>query len=281
MYYDHRMRVMIYFALLLLSGSQAQSCTAFCSAARGLVLVGNNEDFSNPFTKIWFVPAEKGAYGRVYVGFDDFFPQGGMNERGVFFDGFATDRVAASGSAGKEFFPGNLADRALAECSTVQQVVALFEKYNRSFLERGVLFFADANGDSAIIEPDAILRKQGRYQIQTNFHQSRVKRAQIPCERYKIAQRMLDEAGENISVELFRRILAATHAEGAYPTLYSNIYDLKRRVMYLYHFHNFENVVTIDLAAELKKEKRTSDLPSLFPRTFAAEFFVKESRRGR
>jgi penicillin V acylase-like amidase (Ntn superfamily) len=275
------MRVMICVALLLLSGTYAQSCTAFCSAAGGLVLVGNNEDFSNPFTKIWFVPAEKRAYGRVYVGFDDLFPQGGMNERGVFFDGFATDRVAATGSAGKEFFPGNLADRAMAECATVQEVIALFEKYNRSFLERGVLFFADANGDSVIIEPDAILRKQGRYQIQTNFHQSRVKPGEIPCERYKIAARMLNQAGERISVELFRRILAATHAEGANSTLYSNIYDLKRRVMYLYHFHNFENVVTIDLAAELKKGKRVSDLPSLFPRTFAAEVFAERSRRGR
>jgi hypothetical protein len=92
---------------------------------------------------------------------------------------------------------------------------------------------------------------------------------------------MLDAAGENISVELFRRILAATHAEGANPTLYSNIYDLKRRVMYLYNFHNFENVVTIDLAAELEKGKRALDLPSLFPRTFDAEVFVRDRQKQR
>ncbi len=272
------MRTIIYVALLFLSGACAQCCTGFCAVARGLVLAGNNEDYSNPFTKIWFVPAEKGTYGRVYVGFDNFWPQGGMNERGVFFDGFATERVAATGSAGREVFRGNLLDGAMAECATVEQVVGLFEKYNRKFLEHAVLFFADANGDSVIIEPDAILRKQGRYQIQTNFHQSRVKPAEITCDRYKIAARMLGEAGENLSVDFFRRILAATHAEGANPTLYSNIYDLKRRVMYLYHFHNFENVVTIDLAEELKKGKRALDLPSLFPRTFAAEAFTRNRR---
>jgi hypothetical protein len=274
------MRIIAVLALVVLSAAGALPCTAFCSVGRGQALAGNNEDYSNPVTKIWFVPGEKGKHGRVYAGFDDFFPQGGMNERGLFFDGFSAERVAAAGSAGKESFPGNLADRAMAECATVQQVAALFEKYNRSFLERGILFFADANGDSVVIEPDAILRKQGRYQIQTNFHQSRVKAGEIPCERYKIAARLLGEAGENISVELFRRILAATHAEGANPTLYSNIYDLKRRVMYLYHFHNYENVVEIDLAAELKKGKRTLDLPSLFPRTFAAEVFARR-RPGR
>ncbi len=273
------MRIAICAALVMLSAFSVRACTAFCSTGRGLVLVGNNEDYSNPATKVWFVPGEKGRLGRVCVGFDDGFAQGGMNERGVFFDGFATARVAAAGSAGKPVYPGNLADRAMEECSTVEQVAALFEKYNRSFIEQGVLFFADANGNSVVIEPDAILFKRGRYQVQTNFHQSRVKAGEAPpCERFRIASGMLDKAGENISIDLFRRILAATHAEGKYPTLYSNIYDLNRRVMYLYHFHNFENVVTIDLPAELKKGRRTLDLPSLFPRTFAAEVFARPPR---
>jgi hypothetical protein len=49
----------------------ALACTAFCAVGSGQVLVGNNEDWSNPRTKLWFVPAEPGSYGRVYVGFDD------------------------------------------------------------------------------------------------------------------------------------------------------------------------------------------------------------------
>lgn len=272
------MRIVWCAVLALLSPSLAECCTAFCSTGRGLTLAGNNEDYSDPATKIWFVPGEKGRYGRVYVGFGNLFPQGGMNERGLFFDGFAAPRVPAAGSAGKEVYAGNLADRAMAECATAGEVAALFEKYDRSFLEGGILFFADASGDVAIIEPDAILRRKGRA-VQTNFHQSRVKPAEIRCERFKIATRMLEEAGENISVDLFRRILAATHAEGANPTLYSNIYDLQRRVMYLYHFHNFENAVRIDLAAELKKGRRVLDLPALFPRTFAAEAFARKGGR--
>src|SRR4029453_7630482 len=101
-----------------------------------------------PFTKIWFVPAETGTYGRVYLGYDNFWPQGGMNERGLFFDGFATDRVPAAGSARKDVFRGNLVDLAMAQCTTVDEVVALFEKYNRSFLQNSVVFFAESNGHS-------------------------------------------------------------------------------------------------------------------------------------
>lgn len=255
-----------------LSGT-ACACTGFCASVRGVTLVGNNEDYNNPRTKLWFVPAGRGAYGRMYVGFDNFFPQGGMNDQGLFFDGFATERVAAA--PGRESYSGNLADKAMAECATVAEVVRLFEKYDRSFLERGILLFADRNGDATAIEPNAVVRKTGRYFIQTNFHQSRVKAEAVTCDRFKIAGGMLDRAGENISVELFRRILAATHAEGQYPTLYSNVYDLNQRVMYLYHFHNYENVVRIDLREKLKQGKQVYDLPALFPKTFAAEVFAR------
>lgn len=49
------------------------------------------------------------------------------------------------------------------------------------------------------------------------------------------------------------KVLAGTHQEGNSATQYSNIHDLTARVMYLYHFHNFEKVVRIDLAGELRK----------------------------
>jgi penicillin V acylase-like amidase (Ntn superfamily) len=239
-----------------------------------VVLVGNNEDYNNPRTRVWFVPSNGKDAGRVYVGFDNMFPQGGMNDRGLWFDGFATAPVESTRSLHKPPLPPNFVDKVMAECGNVEEVVREFNRYNLRDLRRAVLMFADAAGDSAIIEPDAIIRKNGRYQVQTNFHQS-LPKPEYSCDRFVVATEMLDKAGKDISIELFRRILAATHAEGKYPTLYSNIYDLKRRIMYLYHFHNFENVVVIDLRAELKKGRRTLELPSLFPRTIAAEVFQR------
>ena len=76
--------------LIVLTSAPLLACTAFFVSQGDKVLVGNNEDYINPITKIWFEPAEDKKYGRVYFGFDNFWPQGGMNDQGLFFDGFAT-----------------------------------------------------------------------------------------------------------------------------------------------------------------------------------------------
>ncbi len=274
---------MRHYALLIvclcIGGPAASACTAFCAANSRLVLVGNNEDYNNPRTRVWFLPPSGKEAGRVYVGFDDGWPQGGMNDRGLWFDGFATAPVEPTRSLKKPPLPPRVVEKIMAECGSVEEVVQVFSRYNLEDLRRTVLMFADASGNSVIIEPDAVIRKKGSYQVQTNFHQS-LPKPEYSCDRFRIATDMLEKAGPDISVDLVRRILAATHAEGKYPTLYSNVYDLKRRVMYLYHFHNFENVVPIDLNAELKKGRRTLELPSLFPRTFAAEVFERSLAKG-
>jgi hypothetical protein len=239
------------------------ACTAFCAANSKLVLVGNNEDYNNHNTRMWFVPGENGRYGRLYVGFDNMFPQGGMNERGLWFDGFATSPIEVIRSPKTRPAPVPLIEKVMSECATVEQVVRMLSGYDRDYLQRAILMFADATGDAAIIEANAILRKKGSFQVQTNFHQS-LPKPEYDCRRFKTATAMLEKAGDDISVDLFRRILDATHAEGNYPTLYSNIYDLKRRVMVLYHMHDFNRAVTVDLQQELKKGRHVVEIPALF-----------------
>ena len=70
-----------------------------------------------------------------------------------------------------------------------------------------------------------------------------------------------------------RRILDATHSEGQDVTLYSYIADLKRGIIYLYYFHNFENVVKFKLNEELAKGEHFYNLQELFPEINAAESF--------
>src|SRR4029079_709143 len=113
-------------AIALGFDNQLLACTGFCAVgADGRVLVGNNEDYDIPRTKLWFVPATPGAYGRMYVGFDDLWPQGGMNERGLFFDGFAALPVRAAGSADLPQYSGNITDAAMGHCCTADEVVGL------------------------------------------------------------------------------------------------------------------------------------------------------------
>ncbi|MFQ5979397.1 MAG: hypothetical protein ACE5OZ_14810 [Candidatus Heimdallarchaeota archaeon] len=48
-------------------------------------------------------------------------------------------------------------------------------------------------------------------------------------------------------------ILEATHQEGQYPTLYSNIFDLVNRDIYLGDNYTYDKVVKLNLDAELAK----------------------------
>jgi penicillin V acylase-like amidase (Ntn superfamily) len=263
--------------LVFLPGAYLYACTGFCISNGDIVLVGNNEDYIIPDTKVFYVPAEKGKYGRVIFGFDNA-PQGGMNEKGLVCDGFSAPLKKVKNSLDKPNIPSDqLWDKVMSECATVDEVLEILGKYNLAFMESGMAFFADANGDSAIIEGDNVVRKKGKYQVVTNFRQSETRKEDITCGRYKIATAMLEDA-DDISVDLAKRVLAATHLEGpGSRTLYSNVYDLKRRIVYLYHFHNFQNEVVIDLKAELAKGARKIDLPDLFPKTFVAENFKNSS----
>jgi tetratricopeptide (TPR) repeat protein len=232
-----------------------------------IVLAGNNEDWKNPKTKIWFAPASNGAYGRVCVGFDNLYAQGGMNDQGLFIDANALSPTGWEPIEDKPTFQGALIDRILAECATVEDAIALCDKYNIRGLSQARFPIADRTGASMVVEYGQgkvqYVKKIGVYQIATNFVITNVKGENYPCTRYRIADKMLKNA-DDVSLDLVRAVLSATHQEGQYPTVYSNICDLKNGMLYLYNFHNFEEVVQFNLDEELKKGRKVYDIPSLF-----------------
>jgi hypothetical protein len=245
-----------------------QGCTVFYTASGDLALAGNNEDSFNPLTRAWFIPASDGRYGRVYFGYDDLSPQGGLNDQGLFFDGLWLTYKALGASAEKPDFPGGpiaMLDEMMATSATVDEALAYFDRYSRLGLETGQLFFGDRFGNSAIVEGDAIIRKKGSYQIATDFRQSENPDPPYFCERYNAANERLSQAG-GYSVELFRQILDATHEDQKYVlTLYSQVYDLNKGLIYLYLFHDFDNDVVLNLAEELAKGPHMVSLASWFP----------------
>jgi len=269
----HKLLLPILVLACLAGAHPALSCTVTFYADDETALAGNNEDFFFPYTQADFLPAEEGKYGRVYFGYQarsgvSFGPQqGGMNERGLFFDGLATDPLPVEGTDDKENCPGNLLERMLEECATVEEALALFGGCDLSFMASFQTMIADRTGDAAIIEGDAVIRKSGPHLVATNFYQSRGGY----CPRYDTAMRMLG-AGGGTTVESMRDILDAVHQEGGVHTVYSNVYDLERGLIHVYHFHDFARPVTFDLAAELAKGEHTVDLASVFPekRGFAA-----------
>jgi hypothetical protein len=255
-------------------------CTVFCLSDGTMAFGGNNEDMLfDPETRMWVVPAESpGKHGRVYFGYADGFPQGGVNDAGLFFDGLALDFEPVPSSPDKPSIPGNFADRVLAECATVAEAIALFEMHNMRSMERGQLLFGDRTGDGAIIEGNAVIRKKGTYLLATNFRQSKTPPASATCERYRLASRILEGDGP-ASVDRCRRVLAAVHQEGNAWTLYSNIYDLKAGKILLYHFHDFDLPVVLDIAEELAKGPHSHAIFSLFPESYAFSALRRQAER--
>lgn len=256
--------------------SSGQSCTVFYASDEHMTLAGNNEDYNYLSTNILFLPAEEQKFGRVYFGSDvAHFPQGGMNERGLFFDGAAVDQViVVPRDTSKPAIKGQLILKAMEECSTVEEVRRVFTHYDFSGPMNGHYLVGDRFGNSMIIEPQTFIMKEGRYQIITNFYQSKIAPEKITDYRYRIASQLL-ERPVPISVDLFRRVLNATHFEQSHgemsTTLYSYICDLKKGDIYIYNFHNFEEVAKINLEEELKKGKRACSLLSFFPYMTYAE----------
>jgi len=277
------MKRLAYFLITILffcSANPTEGCTIVMVAKGKIVLAGNNEDWKNPNTKIWFIPASNGEHGRVCVGFDNMFAQGGMNDQGLFIDANALGPTGWEPIEDRPSFQGDLMDRILAECATVEDAIAFCNKYNIPALARARFPIADGTGASMVVEYGQekvqYMRKTGVYQIATNFVITNVKDENYPCTRYRVADKMLKNA-DDVSLDLVRAVLSATHQEGQYPTVYSNICDLKNGILYLYNFHNFEEVVRFNLKEELKKGRKVYDIPSFFSvKTHVAYVFDRD-----
>jgi len=257
--------VLVFSMLMLKNWPEAPfDCTVFYAADEHKTLGGNNEDWSDPNTRFWIVPGSTGRYGWIKFGFASGFPQGGMNECGLFWDATGCAYLAMPHSeASKQWYPGPLMVKVMEECASVEQAREVLEAYYCEDQYRSQYLIGDSYGVSMIVEGDSIIEKTERYQVLTNFYHSRTDLGGYPCERYNTARAMLEEAPA-ITTWLFGSVLSATHQEGRYPTQYSNIYDLKEKRIYLFHYHNFEEFIPVDLQEELRKGSRAYDLEPLF-----------------
>lgn len=269
-------RVKVFLAtcvVIALTPPLACACTAFMMSDGEKVLVGNNEDSKIPYTRVWFIPAENGRFGRVYFGYDNWSPQGGMNDQGLFFDYFSVKKLEIKQSREKPRFPGPPTDTLMAKCATVENVLEMLSKYYFEWNPKIQMFVVDKKGDSAIIEGETVVRNRDAYQVVTNFRLSKIPEDQRPCRwpawscsRYKKAEKMLLDSGTPTVVH-FRDILKATHRSSYNvigKTQYSNIYDLTNKLVYVYYFHDFDQEIIFDLSQELKKGRHYFDLPPLF-----------------
>ena len=254
------------------------NCSIFTVKNEDSVYFGNNEDEggNRRRTDMWFVPSDdKQSYGCVYVGFAENEPGGddvdgieigGMNTEGLCFDGngiFPGEAVDPVEEYGPPMSYLTCRGQVLRECATVVEVIQWYQTHNLGGTWWGQTHWADKTGDAVVVSPAtdggiAFTRITGDYLISTNFNVDHPQGQYYPCWRYNIMTIMLEDitTSDTVSVENCAQILDTVHAPpgATYPgTVYSNVFDLKQQLIYLYIHGDYDNVVLLNLSEELSK----------------------------
>src|SRR5262249_39397108 len=223
--------------------ASAQACTIVVLTDGKRVLFCNNEDWSNPNTRIWFVPGVPGRHGGAYVGFDGGCVQGGLNTQGLAFDWVAGFKEQWGPDPKKQTPKGNPARRMLETCATVEEAMAFFEKHHEPAFAYGKMLVADRTGTSAVLGA-----REGRFHVEKK-KESRVLTRGHRVER--VGKMLARDPGPSLANAA--QILRAARQEGKYATRYSNVFDLKSGAIFLFCFPDRDDAVQLNLAEELNK----------------------------
>jgi len=232
----------------------------------GKTIVGNNEDWHNPNTQIWFTPKADYKYGFMNIGFNDYFAQGAINEGGLIFDGFAMPYLEIKNTAGKtEMSMGNMVRHIMHSYHSVTEVKDYLSKINLGAFTNSMIVFVDKTGKYLIVEGDELIIGDDAEQSFSNFYPSQTKSlTDVDLPFYQKGLKFINNSESEVSVDYCSSVMKNLAQDRA--TQYSSIYDLEKLTVRIYHFHNYESYVEIDLRDELKKGEHMLLIPELFPK---------------
>ena len=252
----------------------ASACTIFNASRDGMVLVGNNEDYTNPDGAVWFEPAAEGIHGNVTFGFLNGNAQGGMNDQGLFYDFFASGNFRTCPIAQGQRLPsgeitqteptfeelvalymefGMPSQKMLQTCATVEEAITFFQQHYEGVFGYAYIMLADKTGASATITWNweknelAINRKSGEFQV-------------IGVGSKAVFDKM-NSGKYEVSTDAFKALLQKASID---ITTYSNIYDLNTGSITVYQHRNFDQSYQFLLSEELAKGPHTCLLSDLF-----------------
>jgi len=258
-----RPRMVIFMLVLvaLVMESLAASVVVFGKSGRK-ILVGKNMDQVDPDGRIWFVPAEQGANGAIYLGFSEDDPRSGFNSEGLFCTIIECTHWQVKTDPEKEVLFGNLVEQIMETCTTVDDVRKLWNSYNLYDLHYAQIMVADKSGKALIIEGNTMVEPVDAYLAMSNFYQTNPELGTAGQARIELAGQFIAENG--IDFDKFRQALSMIRHEIDTPTAYSYLYDLKKGNISLYNFHDFETSVVLNVAQELAKGERSLTIQELF-----------------
>lgn len=261
---------LLLIVLIIAWVSSLHACTIFSAKAKdGHVWAGNNEDYYLPFSFFLnVVPQTDSSFGYIYFSAwgPGGFPQGGMNEAGLFFDWNA---LLPGKTTYKDFdkkidLPGGAAllNHVMSKCKTIQEVLNLFKVYKCPGLETGQLHLADKYGNLGIIVADSMWITKSNYQVSTNYNLCHPDKDGVTCWRFPIADSILRT--KEPGFETFREICKSTSRKTKLCTVYSNIHDLTTGDIWFYYGMDYDKVYKTTLKDLLVKGDTSFHMYELF-----------------
>lgn len=278
------MKILLAFSLLLTSFS-SEACYFIIGKKGDRVLVGYNEDWYRSNAKYWFeYPSKKEKYGAVFFGFGGEFKiaQGGVNEKGLFFDGNSIPKQILHDSVkqGRNAAPVPVFKNVLKNCATVDEALLYLKKYYIPFIKSVQIILADAQGSYAVIDLNGVVEKgmlSEGYKIITNF---RVSDNIHFCYRYDLTASLLEKEFSNSKTE-FENILFTARQTFPGATVYSTISELSSQKINIYYNHQFKNRIEIDLKKSLQEgKKEVVGLENMFPKRMITELIEVWKKKG-
>jgi len=261
-----RYSTIVLLVLSLLFSYSADACFILFLKDENNILVANHEDWFADDAAIKINPPLQGRYGSVIFTFlTEGWAQGGMNEKGLFFDAAQTPYQEISFGRDKTTPKNYPWQEILDKAATVREALEMLNRYALPELSEATVMLGDATGDAAIIgvhnnEMD-IRPLDERYLIQTNFNRWHPELNNEPkCERYQKAEQIVSGRSD-VNVATMRTILEQTHQDSL--TVYSNIYDLKNKTIYTYNKRNFSDAIITNIPDIFKYGECLFSLDSL------------------
>jgi hypothetical protein len=254
--------------LLILVGclQNANACFILFLSDGRHVLVGNHEDWFANDAGVKINPPAGAKYGSVTFTFmNEGWAQGGMNERGLFFDGAYTPFQTVTFDSHAKEYHGYVWQHVLDKAAAVEEAMSILKEFKLPELSELNVIIADAGGNIARIgvkNGKAFMEKQpGPQLVQTNFNPWHPELREEPvCWRLEKATASL-AGNHDATLENLKNILQQTHQDSL--TVYSNIYDLKNRAVYTYKKRDFSNPITIASGFDANESNDNTQSPYL------------------
>ncbi|MBT8296922.1 MAG: linear amide C-N hydrolase [Maribacter sp.] len=259
--------VLFLVAILIPNASFACSVLYYIDSTTGKIYAVNSEDYwLDVDAYIQIEPKSKKKFARLWYGWENF-AQGGINEKGLFFDAAVTpvqERIKGYGNP-----KNNLGNKILANCSTVEEALMFLEK-EKIALNKSHMMFGDKTGKAVVVEWVEGERKlhwiEDNKLIMTNYLLTDPEAGNFPCYRHKSIEERITEM-EKSEEEINLLMVGNTFGQAVQPpreneegrvggTVYTSFIDITDSKFFLSYKLSNENVIKLDLNIEFNKTKQ-------------------------